>query len=221
MYLIELIAVGAISQLTRRCLQSWWQSGCHPGSDSKTGNLRGVKETESKTIIWYIILQSYKTSFLPLYYAQRKKSHPKSSSHPQRMLCELDVGEMNWLIHNQIKKRKSCRASPGSWLASIILPLLVGRVYKPLPIAKELELKCWHTSCIMWHWSDECSAPKSSTLSLAWAGIWHNEDRCTIWLVSFGSEKKITGLPQLYKGYLSNIMAYNRLVVYRRTCMYV
>lgn len=105
-YLIELIAVGAISQLTRWCLQSWWQSGCHPGSDSRTGNLRGAKETESKTIIWYIILQSYKTSFLPLYYTQRKKSHPKSSSHPQRMLCELDVGEMNWLIHNQIKKEK-------------------------------------------------------------------------------------------------------------------
>lgn len=119
------------------------------------------------------------------------------------------------------KKRKSCRASPGSWLASIILPLLVGRVYKPLPIAKELELKCWHTSCIMWHWSDECSAPKSSTLSLAWAGIWHNEDSCTIWLVSFGSEKKITGLPQLYKGYRSNIMAYNDwLFIEGLVCMY-
>lgn len=41
---LYLLALCAVPQLTRWCLQSWWQSGCHPGSDSRKGNLTKRKK---------------------------------------------------------------------------------------------------------------------------------------------------------------------------------
>lgn len=52
---------------------------------------------------------------------------------------------------------------------STIHLLLAGRVWAPLPVAREL-VKCWHTSCIMWQWSDECFLAMCSTLSSVCAG---------------------------------------------------
>lgn len=77
--------------------------------------------------------------------------------------------QARWTDKSINRQKEGYGASPGLWLASIICLLLAGREYIPLPLVREQELKCWHTSCIMWHWSDERSLPKSSTLS--WAGL--------------------------------------------------
>ena len=181
------ISLAAVPQLTRWCLQSWWQSGCHPGNDSRTGNLMGIKHTDWITHSWFYSVKGERFHFVTV--CTGEETH----SNHERLLCVLDVGKMNWLIHYQ-EKKKSCRVSLGSWLASIIHPLLAGRVYVPLPIARELELKCWHTSCIMWHWSDECSLPKSSTLSLVWAGI-----RLSQLLFLWRKTQHVTGISQIRK----------------------
>lgn len=97
--------------------------------------------------------------------------------------CVLEVGRLTTRDGGE----KGHRVSPASWCTTIINFLLAGRVYVPLPIERELELKCWHTSCIMWHWSDECSLPKSSTLSL----VEHQYgwlERHTMWSVSLRCE---------------------------------
>lgn len=89
------------------------------------------------------------------------------------------------------KRPAGAGASPGSWLASIICLSPAARACILLPLARELELKCWHTSCIMWHWSDERSLPKSSTLSGAELQSRPSRplaflERRTMWLASLG-----------------------------------
>lgn len=162
----------------------WVQYHNSPGGVSRASdNLVVIQEAtagqvtwqESKHIDWIIHLcwlcfLVKGRSFTSLLSAQRKRSYWKYS---ENAMCSGFRGNesTNSIPEKKKEKEKSCRVSPGSWLAPIIHPLLAGRVYVPLPIARELELKCWHTSCIMWHWSDECSLPKSSTLSLVCTGI--------------------------------------------------
>lgn len=114
------------------------------------------------------------------------------------MLCVLDVGCGGDELTNSLPETEKQLKGISQFMTCFHISSFTSwhSVHTPpyLPIARELELKCWHTSCFMWHWSDECSLPKSSTLSLVWAGIQLDQ-----LLLLWRKTHHVTGISQMWK----------------------